>query len=44
MTDPDNPRKQYLLAHDSRTDELGGTALPFTEIEDFYGRALRQEP
>jgi hypothetical protein len=41
VTDPDDPRKQYLLAHDSRADELGGTALPFTEIEDFYGRALK---
>jgi hypothetical protein len=41
VTDPDDPRKQYLLAHDSRIDDLAGTALPFTEIEDFYGRALK---
>jgi hypothetical protein len=41
VSDPDDPRKQYLLAHDSRTGELAGTALPFTEIEDFYGRALK---
>jgi len=41
VTDPDDPRKQFLLAHDSRADELGGSALPFTEIEDFYGRVLK---
>src|SRR5262245_48707159 len=41
VADPDDPTRQYLLAHDSQTDELGGTALPFTEIEDFYGRTLK---
>jgi hypothetical protein len=41
VSDPDDPRKNYLLAHDSRPGELAETALPFSEIEDFYGRTLK---
>lgn len=41
VTDPDDPRKNYLLAHDSRPGELAETAIPFSELEDFYGRMLK---
>lgn len=41
VTDPDDPRKNYLLAHDSRPGELAETAIPFAELEDFYGRMLK---
>lgn len=41
VTDPDDPRKNYLLAHDSRPGELSETAIPLAELEDFYGRMLK---
>lgn len=41
VTDPDDPRRNYLLAHDSRPDALAESAIPFSELEDFFGRALR---
>jgi len=41
VTDPDDQRRLYVLAHDSVSDELSATALPFPELNDFYGRALK---
>jgi hypothetical protein len=41
VADPDDLRRHYLLAHDSRADALAETALLFSEIEDFFGRALK---
>lgn len=41
VADPDDPRRNYLLAHDSRPDALAESALPFAELEDFFGRALK---
>ena len=41
VTDPEDQRKSYLLAHDSHPDGLGESALPFSELEDYYGRALK---
>ncbi|MFN7914657.1 MAG: hypothetical protein U0Q55_04910 [Vicinamibacterales bacterium] len=38
---PEDPRRYYLLAHDSRPQELQGTALPLAELEDFFGRSLK---
>jgi hypothetical protein len=38
---PDDPRRYYLLAHDSRPDALPETALPVGTLEDLYGRALK---
>ena len=41
MADSEDPRRSYLLVHDSRPEELRETALSFSDIEDFYGRALK---
>ena len=41
VVDPSDPRKNYVLAHDSRPGAFAETALAFSEIEDFYGRMLK---
>lgn len=41
VADPDDQRRSFLLAHDSRAEALGETAIPFAELEDFFGRALK---
>lgn len=41
--DPDDPRRYYFLPHDGHPDDLAGTALPFSALEDLYGRVLKTQ-
>jgi hypothetical protein len=41
VSDVEDPRRSYLLVHDSNPNELGESAVAFSDIEDFYGRTLK---
>jgi len=41
VADPADRRSIFLLTHDSRPDAMQSSAIPMTEIEDLYARAIK---
>lgn len=39
--DPNDPRNLYLLTHDTRIADFGGTAFPMWQLQDVLGRVIR---
>lgn len=39
--DPNDPRNLYLLTHDTRIDDFGGTAFPMWHLQDVLGRVIK---
>lgn len=39
--DPNDPRNLYLLTHDSRIEDFGGTAFPMWHLQDVLGRVIK---
>lgn len=39
--DPHDPRHLYLITHDTRPDDMGGTAFPMWHLPDVLGRIVK---
>lgn len=39
--DPNDPRNLYLLTHDTKPDDMGGTAFPMWQLLDVFARILK---